>query len=140
MRLLVAVACAFALSMAGCTAEKSDRPPDRESSATAASSPAAAPAVKSDENGFLNEVYGHSGVGGDLYIDLSPSVLLQKGYEVCDQMERGWACVYIKRNLSDPSIYGPGEEPIAAGAAIHLSGMTQDQLDEYINTHVGVSP
>ncbi len=134
---LVAAACVFTVLTAGCAAEKSDRLPDSESSTTAAPSSEAAPAVRSDENGFLNEVYGPSGMGGVQRYDLSPSVLLQKGYEVCGQMKRGWAWVYIERNLSDSSsMFAPPEGVIAAGAAIHLCGMTESELDEYINTHV----
>jgi hypothetical protein len=136
MRLLFAIVCAFAVLLAACTAQKSNPTSDGKSSPTTAPGSATAPAAKSDENGFLNDVYGPSGEGGHRFMAQSPGFLVNKGYEVCDKITRGWGWDYIKANLRDPSLYDEDVEPIAASAAIHLCGMTQDQLHEYINTHV----
>jgi hypothetical protein len=127
--------------LAGCGKPETPKPsPEAASPSPAApTSTTAAPAFNADENAFLSEVYGKT----IYFLSLKPTDLLAKGYEVCPEIEKGWAWDFIKRQLAQDQALTDSEgssetDLVAASAAIHLCGMKQQQLDEYTKTHVPI--
>jgi hypothetical protein len=136
VRRLAAVAVVVALLLAGCGKNESPSPSPEATKTSAAGAPSSTnpPAVTADENAYLSGVYANALV----LATLKPAILLQKGYEVCPEMQKGWAWDFIKKQLAEDTSLESETEPVAVSAALHLCAKTQAELDQYIKTHVPV--